>query len=86
MTLVSPQPVLQISVGGASQLAGKYAYSLSGTNAEEVYSASERLLGKFATYPGFLFFSSDHQNNTPKLEINLLRDQAALYGVSPLAF
>jgi HAE1 family hydrophobic/amphiphilic exporter-1 len=85
MALVSPQPVLQISVGGASQLSGKYAYSLSGTNPDEVYTAAERLMGKFAEKQGslFLFFTSDYQHSTPQLEISVLRDQAAMYGVSP---
>ena len=86
--LVSPQPVLQISVGGASQLAGKYSYCISGTNADEVYQAAGRMMQKFGEFrvnggPGFLFFTSDHQNSTPELEINILRDQAAMYGVSP---
>ncbi len=81
--LMGPQPVLQISVGGASQLAGKYSYSLSGTNPAEVYAAAERMLGKFAAYKGFQFFSADYQHSTPQLEINVLRDQASFYGVSP---
>jgi HAE1 family hydrophobic/amphiphilic exporter-1 len=83
MTLVGPQPVLQISVGGASQLSGKYAYSLSGTNPKEVYEAADRMMAKFATYKGFLFFTSDYQHSTPQLEINVLREQASMYGVSP---
>jgi HAE1 family hydrophobic/amphiphilic exporter-1 len=83
--LFGPQPVLQISVGGASQLAGKYSYSISGTNPAEVYSAAERMMAKFAAKQGslFLYFSSDYQNSTPQLEINVLRDQASTYGVSP---
>jgi HAE1 family hydrophobic/amphiphilic exporter-1 len=85
MPLLGPQPVLQISVGGASQLAGKYSFSLSGTNPSEVYTAAERMMGKFASKQGslFLYFSSDYQHSTPQLEINVLRDQASFYGVSP---
>ncbi|HVX85995.1 MAG TPA: efflux RND transporter permease subunit [Phycisphaerae bacterium] len=84
MPLFGPQPVLQISVGGASQLAGKYSFSLSGTNPQEVYTAAQRMMGKFAAKQGsmFLFFSSDYQHSTPQLEINVLRDQASYYGVS----
>ena len=33
-------------------------------------------------YPGFLFVNSDLFNHTPNLQVNLLRDQAKLYGVS----
>jgi HAE1 family hydrophobic/amphiphilic exporter-1 len=85
MPLLGAQPVLQISVGGASQLAGKYSYAISGTNAQEVYDAAQRMMGKFASMQGkmFLFFSSDYQHSTPQLEINVLRDQASMYGVSP---
>jgi HAE1 family hydrophobic/amphiphilic exporter-1 len=33
-------------------------------------------------YPGFLFVNSDLYNHTPSLQIDILRDQAKLYGVS----
>ena len=33
-------------------------------------------------FPGFLFVTSDLYNHTPSLQVELLRDQAKLYGVS----
>jgi HAE1 family hydrophobic/amphiphilic exporter-1 len=33
-------------------------------------------------YPGFLFVNSDLYNHTPNLQVDILRDQAKLYGVS----
>src|SRR2546430_1348232 len=33
-------------------------------------------------YPGFLFVNSDLFNHTPNLQVDILRDQAKLYGVS----
>src|SRR6202035_3256764 len=33
-------------------------------------------------YPGFLFVNSDLFNHTPNLEVDILRDQTKLYGVS----
>jgi HAE1 family hydrophobic/amphiphilic exporter-1 len=88
MPLLSAQPVLQISVGGGSQLSGKYSFAISGVNADEVYAAADQIMAKFGGYqvnggPGFQFFTSDHQSLTPKLQIDILRDQAASYGVSP---
>ena len=81
--LVGPQPVLQISVGGASQLTGKYSYAISGTDSGEVYDAANRLMAKFAMYKGFRYFLPDYQHSTPQLNITVLRDQASMYGVSP---
>ena len=37
---------------------------------------------KLYQYPGFLFVNSDLFNHTPNLQVDLLRDQAKLYGVS----
>jgi HAE1 family hydrophobic/amphiphilic exporter-1 len=83
MTFLSPSPVLQISVGGASTLQGQYSYALSGVNPDDVYAAADRLMAKLRQFPGFAFLNSDYQHATPTLAINVLRDQAATYGVSP---
>ena len=37
---------------------------------------------KMYEYPGFLFINSDLFNHTPNLQVDILRDQAKLYGVS----
>ena len=37
---------------------------------------------KLYEYPGFLFVNSDLFNHTPNLQVDILRDQAKLYGVS----
>ena len=39
-------------------------------------------MAKMRGYPGFLFVNSDLFNHTPNLQVNILRDQAKLYGVS----
>src|SRR5262249_60626528 len=41
-----------------------------------------KLMGKMHQYPGFLFVNSDLYNHTPNLQVDILRDQAKLYGVS----
>jgi HAE1 family hydrophobic/amphiphilic exporter-1 len=40
------------------------------------------MMAKMYQYPGFLFVNSDLFNHTPNLQIDILRDQAKLYGVS----
>ena len=39
-------------------------------------------MAKMHQYPGFLFVNSDLYNHTPNLQVDILRDQAKLYGVS----
>ena len=40
------------------------------------------MMAKMHEYPGFLFVNSDLYNHTPNLQVDILRDQAKLYGVS----
>ncbi len=75
-------PVLQISTGAASNNQGKFSYAVSGIDPQEVGAAAEALMEKLRPYPGFLFVNSDMQTRTPNLEIDILREQAASYGVS----
>src|SRR5205085_8341914 len=53
-----------------------------GVNPQEVYDASEKLLAKLRTFPGFLSVQSDYYNNTPNLDIEIRREQAKINGVS----
>src|SRR5215813_6840764 len=82
LAFLRPFPVLQISTGATSQNQGQYAFSVSGVNYNEVYDVATKLQSKLAAYPGFLSLSSDYFNNTPKLDIEIRRDQAKMYGVS----
>jgi HAE1 family hydrophobic/amphiphilic exporter-1 len=77
-----PYPVLEISTGAVSQTQGQYSYSISGVNAEQVYDTADKLVAKLHEYPGFLSLSTDRFDHTPALDVELLRDQARLYGVS----
>ena len=77
-----PYPVLEISTGAVSQTQGQYSYSISGVNSEQVYDTAEKLVAKLREYPGFLSLSTDRFDHTPALDVDLLRDQARLYGVS----
>jgi HAE1 family hydrophobic/amphiphilic exporter-1 len=79
---LQPNPVLSISTGATANIQGQFAYAISGIDPAEVYSVAGKLTQKMFQYPGFLFVTSDLFNHTPNLQVNLLRDQAKLYGVS----
>ena len=80
--LLRPNPVLQINIGATNQNQGRYAYTLSGINPDEVYDAAAKLTAKLRTFPGFASVQSDYYNKTPNLDINIERARASLYGVS----
>jgi len=77
-----PYPVLQISTGATSQNQGQYAFSISGVNPDQVYEAADKLMEKLRPFPGFASLSSDRFSHTPNLEIDILREQAKVLGVS----
>jgi len=77
-----PFPVLEISTGATSQNQGQYAYALSGVKSEEVYDTAGKLMAQLREFPGFASISSDLFNNTPRLDIEIKRDQTKTYGVS----
>src|SRR5579872_1978791 len=81
---LAPYPVLQIATGASSQTLGKYVFSVSGVNPDEVYAASGKLMQKLAPQIGKTFISMipDYFSNTPNLDVRLRRDQARSYGVS----
>ena len=79
---LQPNPVLSISTGATANIQGQFAYALSGIDPAEVYEVAGKLTQKMFQYPGFLFVTSNLFNHTPNLQVNLLRDQAKVYGVS----
>jgi HAE1 family hydrophobic/amphiphilic exporter-1 len=81
MTFVQPQPVLSISTG-VTRNTGNFSYSLSGIDPQEVYDAAAKLEARLHQFKGFLSVTDDLFNHTPNLQIDILRDQASLYGVS----
>ena len=83
--ILQANPVLQISTGATSTTQGKFAYALTGINAEEVYAASRDLLTKLRTNPDFLSVNTDLKMKTPNLKVELLREQASRYGVTAQA-
>jgi HAE1 family hydrophobic/amphiphilic exporter-1 len=82
MAFLQPNPALEISTGATANAQGQFAYALSGIDANEVYATAAKMIAKMYQYPGFLFVNSDLYNHTPNLQVDILRDQAKLYGVS----
>lgn len=82
VAFLQPNPALEISTGATANAQGQFAYAMSGINPEEVYATANKMIGKMREYPGFLFVNSDLYNHTPNLQVDILRDQAKLYGVS----
>lgn len=79
---ISPNAVLQISTGATGNSQGKFSYTVTGLDGNEVRRATEELTQKLRGYPGFLFVNNDLQTNTPNLAIEILREPAATYGIS----
>jgi len=82
VAFLQPNPALEISTGATANAQGQFAYALSGIDPNEVYATAGKLMAKMHEYPGFLFVNSDLYNHTPNLQVDILRDQAKLYGVS----
>jgi hydrophobic/amphiphilic exporter-1 (mainly G- bacteria), HAE1 family len=90
LTFLVPQPVLQISTGASPRTQGDIQYSISGVDPTEVYATAGKLMGAFYGGVGKVFapqggVSNDMFLQTPNLQIEPLRDQAATYGVNTAA-
>jgi HAE1 family hydrophobic/amphiphilic exporter-1 len=82
LAFLQPNPVLEISTGATANVQGQFAYAISGINSKQVYETAGQMMAKMYQYPGFLFVNSDLFNHTPNLQVDILREQAKLYGVS----
>jgi len=82
VAFLQPNPALEISTGATANAQGQFAFALSGIDPNQVYETAGKMMAKMHEYPGFLFVNSDLYNHTPDLQVDILRDQAKLYGVS----
>jgi hydrophobic/amphiphilic exporter-1 (mainly G- bacteria), HAE1 family len=82
VAFLQPNPALEISTGATANAQGQFAYAISGIDPKQVYDTAAKMMAKMYQYPGFLFVNSDLYNHTPNLQVDILRDQAKLYGVS----
>lgn len=72
-------PLIDLSIGSANK--GPYQYTLQGLDPDALYSSSEKLLEKIKADPMFLSATSDMEQKTPQLYIEVLRDQASRLGI-----
>jgi HAE1 family hydrophobic/amphiphilic exporter-1 len=82
VAFLQPNPALEISTGATANAQGQFAYAMSGIDPNQVYETAGKMIAKMYQYPGFLFVNSDLFNHTPNLQVDILREQAKLYGVS----
>ncbi len=60
-----------------------YQYVLQGTNWDSLQTASENFKDQLIKLPGIQDADSDLQMNNPELKIHILRDKAAILGITP---
>ena len=75
-------PDQDITVGGRSSRGG-FQYTLHGTNIEDLVYWSGRLLETMRTLPEISDAATDLSADAPQIKININRDQAARFGISP---
>ncbi|MCB1148685.1 MAG: efflux RND transporter permease subunit [Chlamydiia bacterium] len=79
---LTPVPEINLNVGTTIQRAD-YTYSLSTLgDAKTLYAAAEALTEKIRQSALFSDVSNDIQNQSPMLNVTMLRDQASTYGIT----
>jgi hydrophobe/amphiphile efflux-1 (HAE1) family protein len=64
---------------------GSFEYTLQAVDIDELTEWSQKMLEKMRALPELTTASSDLLANGPQLKVNINRDQAARYGISPQA-
>lgn len=79
-TFLKNVPLIDLSVG--TETKGSYQYTLQSVDAKALYEASEKLQRRMELIPGFQGITSNLEIKSPQLKIEILRDRAAVLGVS----
>jgi HAE1 family hydrophobic/amphiphilic exporter-1 len=77
-SLQNPPP---IRLGGRSTSA-QYQYTLQGPDTNELYAASQTMLEKIRTLPGFIDVNTDLQMKNPTVTVDIDRAKAAALGLT----
>jgi HAE1 family hydrophobic/amphiphilic exporter-1 len=77
--LQNPPP---IRIGGRLTKS-QYQYTLQGSDIDQLYRYAQLLLEKMQTFPELQDVTSDMQITNPQVSININRDMAASFGVTP---
>jgi HAE1 family hydrophobic/amphiphilic exporter-1 len=79
---VRPMPNLSVSTGAMSTNQGKYSFVLTAIDTATLYASAGKLLAELKKNPGFSSLSSDMFLSNPGMEMRILRQQAASYGLT----
>lgn len=79
-TFLRNVPLIDLSAG--PQTKGSYQYTLQSVDTKSLFEATEKMMAKMETLPGFQSISSDLEIKSPQLNVEILRDQASRLGVS----
>ncbi len=83
MVYCMPLPTLQLSTGGGSTAAGAaYAYTIKGSDREQVYNAAAKLHARMLRMQGLADIQSSVKLNMPQLDVQFFRDRASTLGIS----
>lgn len=73
-------PLIDLAIGQESRAA--YQFALQGIHADSINRSARLLLDKMRHEPMFQGVNSDLEVDTPQINVSLLRDQAAQYGIT----
>lgn len=77
-------PLIDLNVG--TQVRGMYQYFIQGLDQKELYAAADQLKKKLKNDPVFQAVSSDLENNSPQITMDIHRDPASTFGIDALNF
>ena len=80
MIVMKPFPLINLQVGSSAAGRANYQYVLRGLESSELYASAEKLMSAMKASGLFAQVSSDMQNTSPTVDIQMLRDEAYLYG------
>ena len=69
---------------GARGSRSNYQYTLQGLDLEQLQEYSGKLMTELRAKPGFVDITSDYEAAMPSVQVDIDRDRAAAFGVSPL--
>lgn len=73
-------PLIDLATGQESR--GDYQVAMQSIYAEKVYPAAEKMIAAMQNDPLFQGVNSDLEISSPQINVSILRDQAASYGVT----
>ena len=69
---------------GARGSRSNYQYTLQGLDLQQLQEYSGKLMAEMRSRPGFVDITSDYEAAMPSVQVDIDRDRAAAFGVSPL--